>query len=98
MVTGCPSDVVVTVPFLSTSGIANWVEPTAEDLSGTVTLSSQNAMPGDSFDVGVTSVTYVFSDAANNRADCTFLVTVQTGEHPVSPILPIICCGNCIDL
>ncbi|XP_071826140.1 hyalin-like isoform X5 [Apostichopus japonicus] len=80
VVAGCPSDVVVTVPFLSTSGIANWVEPTAEDLSGTVTLSSQNAMPGDSFDVGVTSVTYVFSDAANNRADCTFLVTVQTDD------------------
>ncbi|XP_072172386.1 uncharacterized protein [Diadema setosum] len=75
----CQSDLVRTIE-LGTSGVAVfYTEPTATDISGQVNLVSQTSSSGDFFPVGVTSVTYVFSDNSGNTADpCTFTVTVNT--------------------
>ncbi|KAJ8036101.1 Hyalin [Holothuria leucospilota] len=75
----CPSDITITIPYLSTSGEVTWTEPTAMDLSGVAVLFNRSAEPGSVFNVGASSVSYIFRDQSNNRAYCNFLVTVITG-------------------
>lgn len=58
-----------------------WEEPMATDLSGEVTLVSRSHAPGSFFIVGVTTVTYVFADPSGNEYECSFNITVVTGEE-----------------
>ena len=76
----CINDIVRTIE-LGQSGVqVFFTEPTASDVSGQVNLISRTASPGDTFAVGVTTVTYVFVDGSGNQAaPCTFTVTVNTG-------------------
>ena len=55
---------------------ATWVEPTATDNSGVPPTVTQTHRPGDSFPVGMTQVTYTFTDMAGNEAICVFSVTI----------------------
>lgn len=58
-----------------------WVEPTATDLSGSVTVTS-NRSPGSFFLGGTTTnVEYVFTDPSGNEAICSFSVTIEEGMH-----------------
>ena len=59
-----------------TSRIVTWTEPTATDNSGMTPTVTQSHQPGDSFTVGITQVTYTFTDMAGNSAMCTFSVTI----------------------
>jgi hypothetical protein len=63
--------------------VVNFTEPTATDLCGPATRVSRTHKPGDFFPVGLTTVTYVFSDAAGNLASCEFVVGVVDNEAPV---------------
>ncbi|XP_063960800.1 mucin-17-like [Lytechinus pictus] len=77
----CTSSITRTVELGTTSTPVFFVEPTATDISGTANLVTRTAAPGDSFPVGVTSVTYIFADAEGNQADpCVFTITVETED------------------
>lgn len=82
---GCPTPESTTVVIeLGTPGtMVFWQEPIANDLSNNVVLVSQTHMPNAFFPVGNTTVTYVYQDSSNNRANCQFVVSVLTGEFTV---------------
>ena len=54
----------------------SWIEPTAVDESGNVTLLVKTHSSGQIFKVGSTTVMYLFADSSNNIASCSFDVTV----------------------
>ena len=58
----------------------SWVEPTAVDDSGIVTLTSRSHDPGSFFPIGRTTVTYVFTDGADNSASMSFSVIVRESK------------------
>jgi hypothetical protein len=81
----CPSNITVTTT--GTTAIAGWTTPTATDNCTASPTISSNYPSGQSFPIGSTTVTYAATDARNNRATCSFTVTVQTlvvGETCVS--------------
>ena len=53
-----------------------WTEPTATDNSGSVFLRFQTYAPGSAFPIGITKVTYIFSDSSENNASTSFNVIV----------------------
>lgn len=82
-VLNCPGNILRTVELGVTSLPVSWVEPSATDISGVVSLASRSHAPGDSFPIGPTVVSYVFLDSSSNDAPCAFTVTVTTGEYPL---------------
>ena len=63
------------------SRVVNWGAPVAQDnCSFTVTASH---MPGSTFPVGVTTVTYTATDQNGNQATCSFTVTIRDNTNPV---------------
>ena len=75
----CPSFGIVETSDSATT--VSWVEPTAVDDSGNVTLLMKTHSSGDTFPVGLTTVIYVFADSSNNIASCTFVVRVSRGLY-----------------
>ena len=71
----CPDSINNVIPIGITSIAITWTEPTATDNSGISPTVTQSHQPGDSFPVGVTQVTYTFTDMAGNEATCFFTVT-----------------------
>ena len=80
VISGCPADIVLQNIPGSCSNVATWTSPNAND-DCPVSLTSSHAS-GDSFDVGVTTVTYIAEDAAGNQSACSFTVTVEDNELP----------------
>ena len=76
----CTDDVTSEIPLNQGGTTVTYIEPSATDNSGTVTVSSQSHAPGDFFVTGATSVTYVFVDPSGNTASCTFAVNVVEGN------------------
>ena len=79
----CPSN-DVSSEITETSDLAttvSWIEPTAVDESRNVTLLMKTHSSGDTFPVGLTTVTYMFVDSSNNIASCTFVVKVRLGKN-----------------
>ncbi len=56
-----------------------WAEPFAIDDSGVEPTLVQTHSPGAKFPLGDTTVIYTYSDQADNQANCSFVVTVQSG-------------------
>lgn len=78
VVTNCPTNINLAVPFGTTSTAITWQVPQANDNSGSV-QTSNNVNPGDLFTAGtVTQVSYTFTDASNNFQVCNFLVTIDS--------------------
>ena len=75
VIAGCPTD----QSFDTDAGVAtatvSWTEPTAEDNSGTQSLTSTH-LPGATFSIGTTAVTYTSEDDAGNTDTCTFNVII----------------------
>ena len=93
VISGCPQSATYTVPLGTLGTIARWTEPTAIDDSGVVPTSIQSHQSGDNFMVGVTQVTYIFSDQANNQATCEFTIT---GKYVTT--IQASCCVPCKNL
>lgn len=76
---GCPENIVTEIELGSPNPVINWVEPFALDV-GEVTVERSH-LPGTSFPVATTTVTYQFSDDAvpPNVSPCIFTVQVTTG-------------------
>ena len=74
-------NIIQSVELGTSFRVIEWTEPTATDISGTVILDSQSHTSGSAFPVGVTTVTYIFTDGSNNDADpCVFTITIVEGK------------------
>ena len=76
-----PLDIVLGTDPGVCQAIASWVEPTAIDNFGLSTLVS-DYLPGDTFPLGETLVTYTATDLAGNSTSSSFVVTVEDNETP----------------
>ena len=65
----------------SDTASVSWTEPSANDNSGSVSLTSSHD-PGDYFPIGDTEVTYTARDPYGNTATQSFTVTV-TGDFVI---------------
>lgn len=59
------------VPF----AIVNWVDPTATDNSGSVTVTGTHSS-GNRYKIGETMVTFTAADESGNKDMCTFTIEV----------------------
>jgi uncharacterized repeat protein (TIGR03803 family) len=86
VIIGCPANITVqTGPGRTTCDqVATWAPPTASD-NCTVASFTSNHLPGDTFPVGTTTVTYTAKDGATppNTTTCSFTVTVVDTTPPV---------------
>ena len=94
---GEPTDIVgIADPGSCTTSIT-WAEPTADDNCSVQTLIS-NYSPGDSFEVGTTTVAYTAQDPTGNITNVQFNVTVLDEEAPGFSSFPTpITVGNDFD-
>ncbi len=81
VITGCPSNITQNTAPGTCQKQVFWAAPTASDNCPGVSMSS-NKIPGDFFDVGVTTVIYTATDAGGNTTTCTFTVTIIDNEPP----------------
>ncbi|XP_072175620.1 hyalin-like [Diadema setosum] len=86
--TGCPSNITVNTTAGSSTGVATWTPPMANDNAGAVDSLVSSNNPGDSFSIGTTVVTYTASDIYGNQNNCTFNVVVEDNENPVLASCP----------
>ena len=86
-ITGCPTTVNVnTLPSVC-SAPASWVAPTASDNCPGVVLTS-TALPGSTFPLGTTLVTYTATDASGNISTCIVTVNVTDNQAPIFTFCP----------
>ncbi|MCJ7758466.1 MAG: HYR domain-containing protein, partial [Gillisia sp.] len=77
----CPAAIVRNVDPGICGAIVNYTNPAATDNSGSATVSLKSGpSSGSLFPVGITTVTFEATDAAGNKADCSFIVTVIDNE------------------
>lgn len=86
----CPSDIVLNNNVGLCSAIASWVLPTATDNCSGLVVNQTTGLPnGSAFPIGITTVTYVATDASGNTAACSFTVTVTDNQAPVFVSCPL---------
>ncbi|XP_071951454.1 sushi, von Willebrand factor type A, EGF and pentraxin domain-containing protein 1-like [Antedon mediterranea] len=81
--TNCPDNIDQgNDPGLS-SAVVLWVPPLATDNSGLQPVINASNNPGDTFEIGETTVRYTATDGNNVESEpCTFIVTVKDVEKP----------------
>jgi len=79
----CPATITKNVDSEICGAIANYTTPTATDNSGTPTIRFKSGLEsGSVFPVGITTVIYEAEDAAGNKAECSFTITVLDNKNP----------------
>ncbi|MFS4449701.1 HYR domain-containing protein [Maribacter sp. 2307UL18-2] len=81
----CPSNITTTVDSGECDAMVSWTEPTAVDnCTDEMTLVwTKSHIPGSTFPVGTTTVSYIATDASGNTsATCRFDVVVADNEAP----------------
>src|SRR5262249_56757564 len=81
-ISGMPANVTMGTSPGPTSGVASWTAPTATDNCSGVRLTSDHNS-GESFPIGMTTVTFTATDAAGNVTSPSFTVTVVDDTKPV---------------
>lgn len=76
LIDSCPGPISVTSVGAT---VVTWVPPTATDDAGPVRFTTSHN-PGDTFEVGVTDVTYTFEDTFLRTTSCGFSVTGKLSE------------------
>jgi hypothetical protein len=74
VLTNCPKDTVVS-PNEDCQAIVSWTRPGISDNCGIGSVTSTHE-PGDTFDLGTTTVTYTLTDACGQSTTCSFTITV----------------------
>ncbi len=75
-VVSCTSDIAACDN--GSGNIVTYTTPTATDNCAVATVTQTSGLPsGSSFPLGITTNTFVFTDAAGNTGTCTFTVTVN---------------------
>ena len=88
VLTNCPADITVSNAFNTCAAPVSWTAPVVTDNCGAVTVTVSH-LPGTSFPVGTTTVTYIATDASGNVDSCSFNVTVQDTQFPTISGCPI---------
>ncbi|KAJ8035383.1 Hyalin [Holothuria leucospilota] len=70
------------LPDNSSTVAVSWSEPRVTDNSGVMNISQTGGSSGDEFSLGVTTITYVFSDTSGNSNECRFYVDVKDVTPP----------------
>ena len=89
-----PADISQSTDAGSDTAVVSFTAPTATDNAGgsitpvLVTSPTAGLTSGAAFPLGVTTVTYTATDAANNMQTASFTVTVGDGEAPVFAGVP----------
>ncbi len=86
VITNCPSNIVLNSSSNSCGAIANWVAPAISDNCPGVVVTATHTS-GETFPIGVTTVTYTATDASSNVSTCSFTITVSDNVAPVVPTL-----------
>ena len=87
VVNGCPPNLTINTDQNTCEAIFSWTEPTFVDLcSNPVSVSSTHS-PGDTFQVGTTTIFYIAIDASGNSVMCSFDLTVIDNQAPI-PVCP----------
>ncbi|XP_071844152.1 uncharacterized protein [Apostichopus japonicus] len=82
-VVSCINDITREIPLNSNGVAVDFSEPTATDNSGTASVLSATRRPGQFFQTGTTTVTYIFADPSGNTADCVFdIIVVEVDDTP----------------
>lgn len=82
----CPDDITITANTTTCAAIVNWDAVAINDNCGLDEWKS-NFEPGDTFPIGITTVTYQASDLSGNTNNCSFTITVvSTSVNPVISI------------
>ncbi|XP_071845663.1 uncharacterized protein [Apostichopus japonicus] len=83
----CPDDIVRFVAIGGMSDPITWLEPVAVDNSNEEPAMATTHRPGSTFPLGVTTVTYRFTDGAGNVASCMFQVSVIVDTDVRPPVI-----------
>ncbi|XP_071840115.1 uncharacterized protein [Apostichopus japonicus] len=86
VISGCPSNIMLTLPVGQTCITTVWVPPTATDNNGQVT-STSSVDPNTCFSEGTNPIVYIFTDSSGNSAMCTFFIIVL---RPVDITPPVV--------
>ncbi|XP_071824182.1 hyalin-like [Apostichopus japonicus] len=89
----CPNDAVLNINQYNGPISVTWDQPTATDDSGLPVIRFRTHLPGESFPLGITEVTYTFTDQSGNSAVCNFNVRIEFGLVDMTP--PVV--SNCPD-
>lgn len=81
VITGCPSDISVSMDLDQCSAVVTWSEPTASDNCSLQSFVGTHS-PGQAFGVGTTGVMYTALDGDGNGDSCQFTVTVTDDQDP----------------
>jgi gliding motility-associated-like protein len=87
VIAGCPANINVSNTPGVCGAVVNWTVPTITDNCPGVTFTSTHSS-GDTFPIGITTVTYTATDVAGNVSTCTFNVTVSDTELPTITSCP----------
>ncbi|MBL0741434.1 HYR domain-containing protein [Chryseolinea lacunae] len=81
--TGCPANMIVPVDAATCTAVATWVEPTVSDNCNATPFVARSNSPGETFALGVHTITYAADDTNGNIGICSFTVTVVDNTKPV---------------
>ncbi|HEY5747584.1 MAG TPA: HYR domain-containing protein, partial [Chryseolinea sp.] len=79
----CPTNIAVTTNPMTCDAVVNWVPPAVTDNCDASPAVTKTNDPGNTFTLGVHTVTYEATDAAGNKETCSFTVTVTDATKPV---------------
>lgn len=84
IISNCPANITIPKDTNLCGGVVTWIEPTATDNCGTLTLTQVVGLPsGSFFPLGPTNIIYVATDSAGNTDTCQFVVFVTDGSFPI---------------
>ncbi len=81
-ISDCPADIVVSADPVTCDAVVNWIEPTATDNCSLADFTGSH-VPGSTFSIGTSIVTYTATDDCGNTATCTFNISVVDDAGPV---------------
>ena len=76
VINNMPSNINQNTDLNLATAAVSWTPPTATDNSGEATSLASTHNPGDTFDIGTSTVTYTATDPYSNEATASFTVTV----------------------
>jgi gliding motility-associated-like protein len=82
VIVGCPTDMSISTENNSCNAVVSWTEPTASDNCGISSFTSSHK-PGDTFPLGITTVTYTANDNNGQTASCSFQIEVVDNVEPL---------------
>ncbi|XP_072028540.1 uncharacterized protein [Amphiura filiformis] len=89
IITNCPSDISHVIAPGQSSAQVSWTPSSAIDPCDETPMdqieSFSTHIPDQQFTVGVTNVTYIYTDNAGNEARCSFTVTLEFATVDMTP-------------